>query len=167
MWGDHDYTLCMQTLLTLTLTDEAATRRLGARLASLLVAGDVLALAGDLGAGKTTLARGLIQAALGCCEPVPSPTFTLVQTYEPAEGPAIWHFDLYRLADPEELIEIGWEEAMAGGIVLVEWPERAGDALPPATLWLHLEEAGTGRRAVFEGEGEVWQGRLAGGRLAP
>ena len=152
----------METLLTLTLADEAATRGLGARLAGVLAAGDVLALAGDLGAGKTTLARGLIQAALGGCEPVPSPTFTLVQTYEPAAGPAIWHFDLYRLTEPEELIEIGWEEAMAGGIVLVEWPERAGDALPPDTLWLLLEEEGRGRRALFEGEGEAWRERLAG-----
>lgn len=152
----------METLLTLTLADEAATRGLGARLAGVLAAGDVLALAGDLGAGKTTLARGLIQAALGGCEPVPSPTFTLVQTYEPAAGPAIWHFDLYRLTEPEELIEIGWEEAMAGGIVLVEWPERASDALPPDTLWLLLEEEGRGRRALFEGEREAWRERLAG-----
>jgi len=156
----------METLQTLTLADEAATRRLGAQLAAVLAAGDVLALAGDLGAGKTTLARGLIQAALGGCEPVPSPTFTLVQTYEPAAGPAIWHFDLYRLTDPEELIEIGWEEAMAGGIVLVEWPERAGEALPPETLRLRLEEEGSGRLAVFEGEGDAWRHRLAG-RLAP
>lgn len=153
----------METLLTLSLADEAATRCLGARLANLLIAGDVLALAGDLGAGKTTLARGLIQAALGHCEPVPSPTFTLVQTYEPGQGATIWHFDLYRLTDPQELVEIGWEEALAGGIALVEWPERAGDALPPATLWLHLEEAGTGRRAVFEGEIEFWSDRLEKG----
>jgi len=157
----------METLFTISLADEAATRRLGARLTGVLAAGDVLALAGELGAGKTTLARGLIQAALGGCEPVPSPTFTLVQTYEPEEGSAIWHFDLYRLTDPEELIEIGWEEAMSGGIVLVEWPERAGDALPRETLWLRLEEEGRGRRAVFEGEGDAWQGRLAGWRLAP
>ncbi len=153
----------METLLTLTLADEAATRRLGARLASLLMAGDVLALAGDLGAGKTTLARGLIQAALGRCEPVPSPTFTLVQTYEPVQGAAIWHFDLYRLTDPQELVEIGWEEALAGGFALVEWPERAGDALPDATLWLHLEEEGASRRAVFEGEAEFWSDRLRKG----
>lgn len=155
----------MQTLLTLTLADEAATRRLGAQLAAVLAAGDVLALEGDLGAGKTTLARGLIQAALGQDEPVPSPTFTLVQTYEPEGAPAIWHFDLYRLTDPDELIEIGWEEALAGGIALVEWPERADRALPAATLWLRLEEAGSGRRAVFAGDAGLWRDRLAG-RLA-
>lgn len=151
----------METLLTVSLADDAATRWLGARLAGVLAAGDVLALAGDLGAGKTTLARGLIQAALGRAEPVPSPTFTLVQVYEPADGPSLWHFDLYRLSGPEELVEIGWEEALADGIALVEWPERAGDALPAATLWLRLEEAGGGRRAVFEGEAEMWQQPLS------
>ncbi|MCB9931575.1 MAG: tRNA (adenosine(37)-N6)-threonylcarbamoyltransferase complex ATPase subunit type 1 TsaE [Alphaproteobacteria bacterium] len=156
----------MQTLLTLTLADEAATRRLGGRLALVLAAGDVLALEGDLGAGKTTLARGLIQAALGRDEPVPSPTFTLVQTYEPADGPAIWHFDLYRLGGPDELLELGWDEALAAGVALVEWPERAGDALPSATLWLRLEEAGAGRRAVFEAEDERWRERLSGRLVA-
>jgi tRNA threonylcarbamoyladenosine biosynthesis protein TsaE len=150
----------METLLVLSLPDEAATRRLGARLAGVLTAGDVLALDGDLGAGKTTLARGLIQSAMQQEEPVPSPTFTLVQTYEPAEGPAIWHFDLYRMTDPGELVEIGWEDAMAGGIALVEWPDRAGDALPLQTLWLHLTEAGQGRQAVFKGDSACWRERL-------
>ena len=119
------------------------------------------ALAGDLGAGKTTLARGLIQAAVGNDQPVPSPTFTLVQEYECADRPAIRHFDLYRLTDPEELVELGWQEALAGGIALVEWPERAEAALPAETLWLRLIDCGEGRTAVFEG-GRDWGMRLQG-----
>ena len=151
----------MSLLLSLPLADEAATRQLGARLWSVLAAGDVVALEGDLGAGKSTLARGLIQAAMGNEIAVPSPTFTLVQTYEPPAGPRIWHFDLYRLTDPEELIELGWDEALSDGIALIEWPERAGDTLPAATLWLGLEELGNGRQALFEGEASHWRQRLS------
>ncbi len=151
----------MDTLLTLSLPDEAATRALGARLWPLLAAGDVVALAGDLGAGKTTLARGLIQRAMADDAPVPSPTFTLVQVYEPKAGPVIWHFDLYRLSDAAELTELGWDEALAEGVSLVEWPERAGDALPDTALRLELETVGSGRRAAFKG-GREWSRRLAG-----
>lgn len=148
------------TLTEINLADETATRRLGARLAGILRAGDVVALAGDLGAGKTTLARGLIQALLGADEPVPSPTFTLVQTYTPGGGrPAIWHFDLYRLSHPDEVTELGWDDALADGIALVEWPERAGDLLPESALWLELSENDRGRLARFSGGGE-WRERL-------
>lgn len=152
----------MDSEIALFLPDEAATRRLGAALAAVLRAGDVVALDGDLGAGKTTLARGLIQALTGEGEPVPSPTFTLVQTYEiPAKRATVWHFDLYRLTDPEEVQELGWDEACADGICLVEWPERAGGHLPEDTLWLILEEQGEGRRAVLTGP-DPWPERLAG-----
>jgi len=151
----------MNRLAVLPLPDEVATRWLGARLLPLLAAGDAVALAGDLGAGKTTLARGLIQAAVGNDQPVPSPTFTLVQEYECADRPAIRHFDLYRLTDPEELVELGWQEALAGGIALVEWPERAEAVLPAETLWLRLIDCGEGRTAVFEG-GRDWGMRLQG-----
>ena len=98
---------------TFILADDAATRALGAALAGLLMAGDVIALHGDLGAGKTTLTRGLIQALCGADEDVPSPTYTLVQAYD-GPGFPIWHFDLYRLDRPDEVRELGWDETQAG-----------------------------------------------------
>ena len=111
------------------LADETQTALLGEDLALALRAGDVLALKGDLGAGKSTLARALIRAlADDAGLDVPSPTFTLVQSYDTRIP--VHHFDLYRLKEPEEIFEIGWEEALAGGIVLVEWPQRAEDLIP-------------------------------------
>ena len=111
------------------LPDEAATARLGQDLAAALRPGDVLALSGDLGAGKTALARALIRANAGDPDlEVPSPTFTLVQTYD-VRVP-ISHFDLYRLGSSSELDELGFEEALREGAVVVEWPERAGGRLP-------------------------------------
>jgi tRNA threonylcarbamoyladenosine biosynthesis protein TsaE len=151
----------MQPILTIPLADETATHSLGARLWPVLAAGDVVALEGDLGAGKTTLARGLIQEAMRSGAPVPSPTFTLVQVYDPPAGPRIWHFDLYRLSDAEELVELGWQDALADGVVLVEWPSRAGDSLPPETLWVYLDEAGQGRIATFEADAGTWAARLS------
>jgi len=120
----------------IALADEAATAALAGRLAPHLKAGDVVALAGDLGAGKTSFARALIRALSGpegAGREVPSPTFTLVQSYETLAG-RIHHFDLYRIQSPDELTEIGWDEALADGIVLVEWPDRAGTALPAGRL---------------------------------
>ncbi len=131
------------------LPDEAATEALGAALAARLKLGDVVGLKGDLGAGKTTLARAIIRAAAG--DPdliVPSPTFTLVETYDTPNG-AYWHFDLYRLDDPEQVYELGWEEALAEGIVLLEWPERLGPLLPQH-LSVTLEMDGDGRRALLD-----------------
>jgi tRNA threonylcarbamoyladenosine biosynthesis protein TsaE len=119
--------------ITFDLPDEAATANLARRLAPILRAGDVVALIGDLGAGKTAFARALIRAMTGADEEVPSPTFTLVQSYETPSGP-VFHFDLYRIAAPDELVEIGWDEALAEGIVLVEWPVRAGALLPDRRL---------------------------------
>lgn len=111
------------------LPDEAATRALARRLAVVLRPGDVVALHGDLGAGKTAFARALIRALVGDeGEEVPSPTFTLVQTYALPDA-TVWHFDLYRLSEANEVIELGWEEARQG-IVLVEWPDRLGPLLP-------------------------------------
>ena len=136
------------------LRDEAATRELGARLAAFARARDVVALHGDLGAGKTTLARGFIRALAGAEEEVPSPTFTLVQTYETAKG-TVWHFDFYRLRTPDEAWELGIEEAFGGGISLVEWPGRIGALLPKERLDVTLEMAGEGRRALLSG----WEGR--------
>ena len=135
---------------SLPLPDEAATERLGARLAARLRPRDVVALEGGLGAGKTTLARAILRAASG--EPaliVPSPTFTLVEVYDTPKG-TFWHFDLYRLEAPEQVFELGWEEALADGIVLIEWPERLGRLLPKH-LGVTLELANDdGRRALLD-----------------
>lgn len=141
------------------LPDEAATARLGAALAGVLQRGDVIALSGDLGAGKTALARALIVTRLGPVE-VPSPTFNLVLTYEPTDdGATIWHFDLYRLAEPDEVWELGLEEALADGIALIEWPERLGGNLPRHALRVALRHADGGRAAVIAGDA-AWAARL-------
>lgn len=150
----------------LDLPDEAATRRLGQALAGALQAGDVVALGGALGAGKTSLARALIRAlsrpdgGLAGEEEVPSPTFTLVQTYERRPAP-VWHFDLFRLEAPDEALELGIEEAFAGAISLIEWPERLGALLPAERLDLHLDfgETPQARRAHLQGHG-AWRQRL-------
>lgn len=140
------------------LPSERETQALGAALAALLRPGDVVALHGDLGAGKTTLARGLVQALLGRPEEVPSPTYTLVQVYEAPAFP-LWHFDLYRLDQPEDVEELGWDETVEG-VALIEWPERAGALLPKSRLDVYLEISGEGRRARLEARGEGWQERL-------
>jgi tRNA threonylcarbamoyladenosine biosynthesis protein TsaE len=132
-----------------SLPDETATEQLGATLAARLKMGDVVGLKGDLGAGKTTLARAILRAAAN--DPdliVPSPTFTLVEVYDTARGP-IWHFDLYRLDSPEQVYELGWEEALSQGIVLLEWPERLGPLLP-RHLSVTLEVEGDGRKALLD-----------------
>ena len=111
--------------LSVYLPDEAATAALARRLAPRLRRGDVLALRGDLGMGKTAFARALIRALVADdAAEVPSPTFTLVQVYD-APGGALWHFDLYRLSGPDEVEELGWAEA-ADGVALVEWPNGWG-----------------------------------------
>ena len=120
--------------IPVTLPDLAATHRLAARLAAILRPGDVIGLAGALGAGKTEFARATIGALGGPAE-VPSPTFTLVQTYG-LDNLTLWHFDLYRLAAPEEALELDIEDAFAEGISLIEWPERLGALMP--SNWLEL-----------------------------
>jgi tRNA threonylcarbamoyladenosine biosynthesis protein TsaE len=133
----------------LPLADETATEQLGATLAARLKPGDVVGLKGELGAGKTTLARAILRAATD--DPaliVPSPTFTLVEVYDTPQG-TYWHFDLYRLETPEQVFELGWEEARAEGIVLLEWPERLGPLLPKH-LSVTLEIDGDGRRALLD-----------------
>lgn len=138
------------------LGDDAATALLGEDLAMALRPGDVLALSGDLGAGKSTLARALIRALAddGNLD-VPSPTFTLVQSYE-ARFP-VHHFDLYRLATAYELDELGFDEALAAGAALVEWPDRAGNRLPPSTVLIQLDHQGEGRSARLSGEGAAFE----------
>ncbi len=132
----------------IALPDLDATDRLGHGIAGGLRAGDAVALWGDLGAGKTTLARTLLRE-LGVTEDVPSPTFTLVQTYE-APRFAVSHYDLYRLKHPSELDELGLDEALDNGAALIEWPERAEDRLPPDALTVHLL-ADHERRAALMG----------------
>ncbi len=116
--------------LDIPLADADATQALGAVLALRLRPGDAVCLYGPLGAGKTTLARGLIRAFMGPDEEVPSPTFTLVQLYDGPDFP-ISHFDLYRLEQASEADELGLDEALEDGAVLIEWPQRLGGRLPP------------------------------------
>ena len=142
------------------LPDEAATAAFAARISGLAATRDIIALKGDLGAGKTTFARGFIRAR-GCTEEVPSPTFTLVQVYELGAA-AIWHFDLYRVTSPEEAWELGIEDAFVEGISLIEWPERLDPLLPGRRLEIEFifGEQPEARRAVLDA-GEGWQARLA------
>ena len=130
------------------LPDLDATARLGAGIAGGLKTGDAVALWGDLGAGKTTLARAILRA-LGVTDDVPSPTFTLVQNYE--TSPRIAHFDLYRLKSAREMEELGFEDALSDGAVLVEWPERAPEALPPEALHVRLKQENGTRSARLTG----------------
>jgi tRNA threonylcarbamoyladenosine biosynthesis protein TsaE len=150
-------------LTDIALPAERDTVALGAALAKLARPGDVLALHGPLGVGKTTLARGFITARTEIAEDVVSPTFTLVQVYNAEEddvGAPIWHFDLYRLNREDEILELGWEEALSGGISLVEWPERLGGLLPGHRLDVMMSTDGNGRRAKLQG-GAQWKDRIA------
>lgn len=147
---------------SLTLPDAEATDRLGRRLAPRLRAGDTLLLEGPLGAGKTALARAIVQARLeaaGRAEEVPSPSFTLIQTYE--ADIEIWHCDLYRLSDPQELLELGLDEAFPSALCLIEWPDRLGPLTPPRHLRVTLAEtggpAGEGRVATLTPAGPEWE----------
>jgi tRNA threonylcarbamoyladenosine biosynthesis protein TsaE len=152
--------LAMSTVIA--LADLDATRALGARIAALLRPKDVVAMDGALGAGKTELARAIVRAATDDPElPVPSPTFTLVETYDTPVG-TIWHFDLYRIAQPEDAYELGLEEALAEGIALIEWPRHLGRLLPQRRLDILLAASGDGdaRQASIEAAG-AWNGRLA------
>ncbi|WP_417316963.1 tRNA (adenosine(37)-N6)-threonylcarbamoyltransferase complex ATPase subunit type 1 TsaE [Emcibacter sp.] len=148
------------------LKDLNATRKLAQSLSSCLRAGDIVAFDGDLGAGKTEFCRSLIHA-LGYAEDVPSPTFNLVQIYEPAvddrETPAVWHFDFYRLEEPEDAIELGIDDAFDQAVSLIEWPSRIGSYLPQDHLLVRLEIDGESEERLVSIEGDQnWQKRLAG-----
>lgn len=148
----------MADSLEIELPDAAATLALGRRLGAVLTPGDVVCLEGGLGAGKTTLARGAIAAWTGREEDAPSPTYTLVQTYEGANG-ELWHCDLYRLKHPGEAWELGLEDAFAYAACLIEWPERLAGALPRARLDITLAPYGEGRRARLAAHG-AWRDKL-------
>ena len=146
--------------LSLPLADLAATEALARKLAGIVRAGDVIALHGPLGAGKTAFARAFIIARAPDAGDVPSPTFTLAQLYDMAD-PVIWHFDLYRLDKPDDALELGIEAAFADGVALIEWPERLGGYLPRRALHLRLDFAGGegARTAELTGSGD-WPARL-------
>lgn len=150
----------MRSVLALDLADEAATARVAAALAALAQAGDVIALAGDLGTGKTAFARAFVRALTDPDEEVPSPTFTLTQTYD-ADDLTIWHFDLYRLERPEDALELGIEDAFADGVSLIEWPDRLGRLLPPDRLDVTLARGAApgARRITFSGP-PAWAARI-------
>ena len=131
--------------------------RLGAALARLLRPGDALLLWGELGAGKTTLARGIL-AGLGHAGEVASPTFPIVIPYESLALP-VWHVDLYRIDDPAELGELALDEALGDGALIVEWPERMGRALWPDSLRLTLHRRGEGERALTAEVPAAWEAR--------
>lgn len=136
-----------------------ATERLGGALAPLISAGDVIALYGDLGSGKTTLARGLLRG-LGFRGDVGSPTFPIVQPYEPPDlRLPLWHVDLYRIEHQSEIAELELEEAREGAAMVIEWPERLGADLWPDSLRLHLTVAGEGERALTVHVPPAWEGR--------
>ena len=135
----------MSPVHELHAADEAATRTLGAALARALVPGSVIWLRGELGAGKTTLARAIVQALLPAAR-VKSPTYTLIESYATPRF-TIHHLDLYRIADPEELALIGVRDlAVDGAVLLLEWPERGGGRVPGADLDVELRHAGAARQ---------------------
>ena len=143
-----------QATLALHLPKADATAQLGGVLAKLLHPGLSLLLSGAIGAGKSHLARALIQARLGRMEDVPSPTFTLVQVYENAGGD-LWHADLYRLSQLDEVTELGLESAFDTAICLVEWPERLGRMAPTHAINLRLTAQDEGRLATLTGPSPI------------
>lgn len=150
-------------MIPMMLPDAAATDRLGALLARTRPARTAVHLHGDLGAGKSTLARALLRA-LGVTGAIRSPTYTLVERYPLAGGGEAWHLDLYRIGDPGELEFLGLDSDDVT-LWLVEWPERGGGSLPPADLQVELAVEGAGRRANLRAgspTGEAWLARLGG-----
>jgi tRNA threonylcarbamoyladenosine biosynthesis protein TsaE len=154
---------------TYALPDSRATHALGMTFGRMAQAGDFIALYGDLGAGKTTFARGFVEGFLGAPHETPSPTFTLVQRYTQPDaivntqaGLDLFHFDLYRLNDPEEIWELGWED-IGAGLALVEWPDRAGDYLPKDRLDIRFLFEGEGRMVhAYSSQASLWKDRLDG-----
>jgi tRNA threonylcarbamoyladenosine biosynthesis protein TsaE len=138
----------------------AETATLGGIVAAIAAAGDTIFLNGPLGAGKTEFARAFIRAFTGEADcSVPSPTFSLVQVYEGGSAP-VYHFDLYRIKDADEIFELGWEEAQGGGITLVEWAERLGSFAPRDPLAIEFKSGADGRRSISLSGSPAWAARL-------
>ena len=154
------HTHCFMNVYTKTiaLNHEEQTVALGKRLSPFLRAGDILTLRGELGAGKTSFSRGLISSLAGDVE-VPSPTYTMVQTYSSASF-EIWHFDLYRLENETHIWELGIEEAFDDGVCLIEWPERIENLLSGSELNIKIQFDKSGRIVTISGS-QVWGERLA------
>lgn len=148
------------TLFAKHLSDEAQTAEFAADLAPLITTGDTILLEGDIGAGKSAFARAFIRARLGRMEDVPSPTFTLVQTYEAEDGD-IWHCDLYRLTHADEALELGLNDAFETAVCLIEWPDRLGDAAPEDALHLAFAAGEDGHTITVSGSAK-WAQRLRG-----
>lgn len=149
-----------KTLYQLSLEHEDDTAKLASAIASLLSPGDTLLLEGPIGAGKSAFARALIRARLGRMEDVPSPTFTLVQTYDDPSGD-IWHCDLYRLTHPDEAFELGLSEAFEKAICLIEWPDRLGVEAPKNALHLAFSAGPKAHQVCISGD-VAWGDRLHG-----
>jgi tRNA threonylcarbamoyladenosine biosynthesis protein TsaE len=149
-------------VINISLPTLAATKRLGVFLANILRTGDVIALNGPLGAGKSELARAIIADQNPDELDIPSPTFTLVQTYEMADGTPLLHFDMYRLDAPEEARELGVEDAFYDGVSIVEWPDRIGGYLPSNALHCTLAILPDGGREMTIEVSPQWQARLDG-----
>lgn len=150
----------LATRFTLICPDPEATARAARALAATLWPGDAVLLAGDVGAGKTHFARAAIRSMTPRREQVPSPSYTLVQTYQGRTG-EIWHADLYRLGDASELVELGLEEAFETAVVFVEWPERLGGLAPPPALRIDFAAPAEETRALsFSWEHRKWPEKL-------
>ena len=147
-----------EVLIEIALPAESDTHALAALLAPQLRPGDVVLCEGEIGAGKTTFCRHVIHTLFGPDEEVPSPTFTLVQTYENDDF-EVWHTDLYRLGDPQEIVELGLLDAFSDAICLVEWPDRLGDLGPQDPLTLTFVAEPTQHRCQIRGS-DVWRERL-------
>ena len=146
------------------LADEPASEAFAARIASLAVVGDVIGLAGPLGIGKTVFARAFIRSLTATDETVPSPTYTLMQFYDRGPVP-IYHYDLYRIEADEEIDELGFDQALADGITLIEWPERVprlGGANRLDLIFQEGDSAAPGHRRVAMMAGAAWRPRLEG-----
>ena len=155
------FKMTIKKSLTFKILGETRTQALAISLAKLIKNGEQIALKGDLGTGKTLFARAFIQALCGLDTEVPSPTFTLLQTYRTEDGREIFHFDLYRIENSEEVFELNIDDAFADGISLIEWPERLGSLLPDDHLELTLSYGTVeSHRHVIIAAGDNWSERL-------